>query len=172
MRDSEEKEWVNMDAWPVAGNFVIDGNRPIDAKPTRLKDSESAADKDLEGVRVVLHGGMKEKVKQSAIIEFTCDRDKTGREGQWRSKRRRDEDEGDGDKDDKDDGKPERVPDPKDEERSLTVASYDRGTKDGDVLRLRWKTKYACEDQKDKDDGDDDPMSNRGWGGFTWFIIM
>ena len=60
--------------------------------------------------------------------------------------------------------------DKQDDGKSLTFVSYGAIDEKTDVLRLNWRTKYACEDFED----DDDDSSNKSshWGFFTWFIIM
>lgn len=70
---------------PIAGDFVHHG-KPLNAQWTRLKTSSSNADSEKEGLRVELHGGeypfeQKHAKPQKAIIEFLCDRDRTGLEG-------------------------------------------------------------------------------------------
>jgi hypothetical protein len=50
-----------------------------------------------------------------------------------------------------------------DGEPSLKFLRYDREGKDVDILRLEWRTKYACSPE-------DTPSQH--WGFFTWFIIM
>jgi len=54
-------------------------------------------------------------------------------------------------------------------ENSLTFVSYGpvEGRENMEVLRLDWRTKYACEDFEDDADG-----KKGGWGFFTWFILM
>lgn len=92
-----------------------------------------------------MHGGTyppgEDGKKQKAIVEYICDKDKTGLEGQER------------------DGKVAEG------ETSLKYLAYE-----GDVLKLEWRTKQACEQQTGGDGGDTDGGSH--WGFFTWFIIM
>jgi hypothetical protein len=171
---------------PIAGELKDYGGGPLDAKFERLKTSDSNADSGKEGLRIVLNGGkypMNKKTErtQKAIIEFICDREKTGLEGETtpedlydtptrRLKAREDAREGDDKKDDekKDDGKEgdgkeddgndeddgtERQI--KKEDSALLWNSY--GSADGekvDVLRLTWHTKYACEDAYKNPDND------------------
>lgn len=90
---------------------------------TRLKSSTAEADANKEGVRVELHGGVyppdKDQGKeQKAVVEFICDKDKTGLEGQ------------------------ERYGKVIDGAKSLKYLSYEGG-----VLKLEWRTKQACEQQ-------------------------
>lgn len=124
---------------PIAGDF---GTAKLSPTYTRLKSSTAEADANKEGVRVELHGGEYPPgdggKKQKAVVEFICDKDKTGLEGQER------------------DGKTVAG------ERSLKYLGYD-----GDVLKLQWRTKQACEQQTGSD-GD----GGSQWGFFTWFIII
>lgn len=124
---------------PVAGD--IDG-RHTDEELKRLKTSDAVAGK--EGLRLTLNGGLYDKVKQKAVVEFICDRDRTGLEGEK--------------------GETET-----ETEKSLKFVSYDTDDKELHVLRLEWKSKYACEIVTS------DPPPDQGgssWGFFTWFIIM
>jgi hypothetical protein len=154
---------------PIAGEYSASHGRALDPKYTRLKDSASNSD-GKEGVVIELHGGKypesKKGTMQKAIIEFLCDRDVTGNEGfkgeaalldplQYGAMERRDDDEDTPD-----------LPDP-DKGKSLKFLSYKREG-EIDVLRLRWKTKFACEGAADKAPGD----GSGGWGFFTWFIII
>ncbi|KAI9820530.1 MAG: hypothetical protein M1832_003721 [Thelocarpon impressellum] len=146
---------------PIAGNF--DHGRPIDAQVTRLKTSASHGDAEKEGLRLEMHGGEYKKRKQKAVIEFLCDSEAEERR---RLKPRReaiDADEDDDDDDDDDD-------DPVDENNRLKFISYGPVDDDAkeDVLRLEWTTKWACEGQTERDEGD----SKGHWGFFTWFIII
>lgn len=168
--DDPDKEHVQIqNVIPVAGNFM--GAKPMDAKFTRLKSTDS----ELEGLQLTLDGGLYNKMKQRAVIQFICDKTRTGNEGneaailslpEGRGRvslaRRADEDKNDDEKDD--------------DARSLQFVSYGRveGKEDVDLLRLNWRTKYACEDFEDDDDGDDDDDDDKkaGWGFFTWFILM
>lgn len=83
------------------------------------------------------------------MIQLQCDRERTGNE---RAKKR---EEGDGE---------EKPP-----TGSLSYVSYGdvEGKERVQVLRLNWKTKYACEDFTEDDGG-----KKAGWGFFTWFILM
>lgn len=169
--------------WSVAGDFTTKkGARyGLEPKIARLKDSGSNEDKDKEGFLLFLHGGEHKinQVRARAIIEFKCNRDKTGLEGEGkesrgalRSVRGADYTYGD----EPGYNKPGyNKPNP-DEGKSLRFHEYrieTPGGKDSDAvetLRLIWETKYACEDQKDKEDPDS--PKKPGWGFFTWFIIM
>lgn len=168
---------------PIAGDYVHSG-RPLDPQWTRLRNSDSHADSKKEGLRVELNGGKfpfdkKDGVQQKALVEFICDKERTGLEGDEKdgrekedgeavedavkrraTKRAKDEDEKEGDGDEKEDDK-----------KSLRFISYKpEGENNISVLRMEWRTKYACEGQKR---GEDEPEKSKGhWGFFTWFIIM
>lgn len=122
-----------------------------------------------------LHGGQYDKKNQMAIIEFQCDRDRSGNEGfeavggRMVSSRAVDFLDKKGTSardigslaDDPEDDK-------QDDEKSLTFVSYGATDDKTDLLRLDWKTKYACEDFED----DDSSGKSSSWGFFTWFIIL
>ncbi|EEQ84135.1 hypothetical protein RJZ56_000543 [Blastomyces dermatitidis] len=150
-------------AIPIAGIYVQNSGRNLDPKVTRLKSSDS----QHEGLRVELHGGKYpfngKDYKQQAVIEMTCDLERTGLEGDWSGKRtkRADEDGSDGDKKDDKAGDTK-----KGDEKSLQFKSY--GLVDNVfVLRLDWLTKYACEDFEDGGN-----EKNNHWGLFTWLIVI
>lgn len=158
----------------IAGSYKVGGNgRLLEEKYERLKDSKSNADSNKEGVRIELHGGRfpadnkKEGVNQRAIIEFICDPERTGLEGEEKDDSEHQDDNADGSKRlsrrDSEGGKCE------DSDKSLRFCGYEREypTKDKLVqtLRLEWRTKHACEKDAPADSGSH-------WGFFTWFIIM
>lgn len=162
---------------PIAGEYQTSHGRSMDPEVTRLKDSSSNDDSMKEGLRVELHGGKyPEKGEgaklQKAIIEFICDKDLTGNEGfeyekmldamSYGNVTRRAED------DDGDDPEPE-LPD-LDKGKSLSLKRYD-DTGDMGVLRLEWRTKYACEGAN-KDKPSSGGKNGAHWGFFTWFIIV
>jgi hypothetical protein len=124
-----------------------------DPKFTRL----SKIDENMQGVRVELGGGEykgdhnDEKAKDaSAQIDFQCDPDRSGLEGlSTRDDPMERRDEG---------GDSTR--------RSLQFKSFDHTEDDKYVLKLDWKTRYACDDyQRDR-------IGSSHWGFFTWMIIM
>jgi hypothetical protein len=164
----------------IAGRLENAGGTAYETTATRLKTSESNSDSSKEGVRLVLKGGkhpltgpVKERKVQQAVIEFLCDPNKEGTEGEWASEdkyerlaRRDDED----DKGDKDEGESSVEHQLKKEDAALIWESY-KAEKDVDVLRITWHTKHACEDKRN--DGDDGDESTRtSWGFFTWLFIM
>lgn len=166
----------------LAGNLENAGGRSFDAKLTRLKTAESNSDSSKEGVRVVLQGGRhpldgpsKERRDQQVVIEFLCDQDKEGNEGEWDSEDKyermvRREDNKDGQDDESgNDGESSIEHQLKKDNATLIWESY-KQEKDIDVLRMTWHTKHACENKRDGED--DDGSSSGSWGFFTWVFLM
>jgi hypothetical protein len=131
----------------------------------------------------VLNGGRfpfddkKSGIDQRAIIEFVCDKKRTGLEGDEKDNGDK-EDDKDGDDEDKDgDNKEEKLRRREeglkgkceDTDASLRFCGYQQedGAKDKKIqtLRLEWRTEYACEDAPPADGGSH-------WGFFGWFFIM
>ena len=162
---------------PIAGEFSASHGRGLDPYVTRLKGSASHEDSKMEGLRIELHGGRypetKEGKDQKAIIEFLCDPEVEGTEGFEKEKdakvRRADEKEDDGD------GEDEVVLPDLDKGKMLQFVSYKdekpEGKDEMGVLRLNWKTKYACEGAADKAPTSPGKKA-ASWGFFTWFLIM
>lgn len=149
---------------PIAGEYTTTHGRHLESRLTRLKDSDSNANAEMEGVRVELSGSRypltsSSGVEQKAIIEFICDPDLTGNEGccddeKESEKSRRDEEE-------------DELPD-LDKGKSIKFISYkEQANGDAWALRLEWRTMYACENAKDIA-----PPAKSGWGWFTWLIIV
>ncbi|CAK3974212.1 related to autophagy Atg27 [Lecanosticta acicola] len=169
----ENDQSIVQEVIPIAGEFATSNGRHMDPKFTRLKDSSSHSDSEQEGVRAELHGGLWNKQKQKAIIEFICDAEWEGTEGfddkskamkidSYDSMGRREEPEEGGDEDD--------TPLPElDEGKALQFVSYKEEKGDMGVLRLTWKTKYACEGASSKKPSG---SASKGWGFFTWFLII
>lgn len=166
----------------IAGTYTSQNGRNIDAKFEALRKSKSNADAGREGVRATLNGGRspfdnkKDGVDQRAIIEFVCDKEKSGLEGDEKDDSPREEgdksDEGDEKKEEKNKlrrregggkGKCEES------DSSLRFCGYELETEEKDkqvkTLRLEWRTKYACEDAPPVDSGS-------SWGFFGWFFII
>ena len=104
---------------------------------------------------------------QMAIIEFVCDKERTGLEGDEKDDRDKDEDDTE---DEKFRRREEEDETDSPKGKSLKFNSYKEEKLDKKtvgVLRLEWRTKYACEDAS----GGLGESSGR-WGFFTWFIIM
>lgn len=174
----------------IAGELQDHGGGALDPKVTRLKTSDSTSDAQKEGVRIVMYGGRHPQQssgrEQRAIIEMLCDKDRTGKEGEWSPKddkyeqvpvedseeaddaasRRKKRAEGDGDGT-TDDGKSEHQL--LKENAALIFDSYGPMADNGnvDVLRLTWHTKYACEGLP----AEEYPQSEH-WGFFTWLVIL
>lgn len=139
---------------PVAGEYH-GKTGALDPQYERIKTSSSHSDADKEGVRVTMNGGEYNKRPQRAIIEFICNQNRTGEEGNLSAGH----------------GKEGSVDDDKDEDGfcmpSLSFTSYGADPDDKmDILRLQWETKYACEERSDEDG------MKPSWGFFTWFILM
>jgi autophagy-related protein 27 len=150
----------------IAGELKERGGGDMDVKLERLKTSASHSDSEKEGVRVEMNGGFRTlesgtKRNQKAIVEFVCDRNREGLENLYDPKDEYAEEKvkrAEGDKEDEDDPK----------SSSLKFVRYDQDEGDADILRMQWRTKYACEDSK----GEQDAEKGNHWGFFTWFILM
>lgn len=156
--DDPDQEHVQIqNVISVAGSFHTTDGKGLEPHYQRLKSKDST----LEGLELELNGGTYGKKNQQAIIQFKCDKDRTGNEGNEdaasRLRRRDDKD------DDNQDGKI-------DDKNSLSFVSYgpEEGKADMDILRLDWRTKYACEDYIENDSSD----KKGGWGFFTWLIVL
>jgi hypothetical protein len=155
------------EAVPIAGELKEKGGGHMEQQWARLKTSSSHEDSTKEGLRVEMNGGFRKlesgkKRDQMAIIEFICDKSRTGLENLYDpedkytdGKVKRAEDDGADDKEDPNSS-------------SLQFLRYVEGEGEVDVLRLRWFTQYACEDSK----GEQDKEQTDHWGFFTWFILM
>ncbi|EXJ90067.1 hypothetical protein A1O3_03135 [Capronia epimyces CBS 606.96] len=152
--DPEQKHVQVENVIPVAGNFESSTGKSLAPKVSRLKAQDSKSD----GLQIELNGGYYNKKKQRAVIQLQCDKERTGDE----EKRRlaRDED---------DDGEEDDQPEPESPTASLSFISYGpvEGKEQIEVLRLDWKTKYACESYADSDEA-----KKSGWGFFTWFVLI
>ena len=178
----------------IAGSLENYGGSKFEYDVTRLKTSDSNSDAQKEGLRLVLKGGkhplagpVKERRSQRAVIEFICDPEKTGLEGEWETQENyetklRKREDGEKDKDGKDGEDGDKGDDDGVEsaiehqllknDTALIWQSYGLNEKkDADVLRMTWYTKHACESSEDSgDDGSDNSSSH--WGFFTWLVIM
>ncbi|GFF23251.1 autophagy-related protein 27 [Aspergillus udagawae] len=165
-------------AFPIAGLDPL-GHGSKDSEVTRLKGDGQ------EGLLVKLAGGEyvdkdKKKKDARAVIEFQCDPDRSGLEGlasaanesseeEEEETRRRlvvRADEGDKDKDkDKEKTDPNDGSDPS---RSLQFESFGPADDKSYVLKLKWRTRYACDNYVRDRKGD----GSSHWGFFTWLIII
>ena len=93
------------------------------------------------------------------MIQLQCDKERTGNEERRRKAKRADDDKTGDDQEEKPSNS------------SLSFVSYGQveGKEKLEVLRLDWRTKYACEDYADSDEASE---KRSGWGFFTWFILM
>ncbi|KAJ2895098.1 autophagy-related protein 27 [Zalerion maritima] len=198
-----EHEWKSNDepdeitgVYPIAGELRPHGGYDMDAKMTRLSTSESTGDSKREGLRMVLHGGAyplgsKHRLRHKAIIEFLCDPDRDGLEGEWDPEEKYDpegdkdammrlfaredddEDEDGGGDDDTGDGEVPNADETqfKYENTSLLFDSFrEEGSSPTEkVLRLTWYTKHACENRSVADPEGD---RSRHWGAFTWIVVI
>lgn len=159
---------------PIAGEFTAThgSTRALEPEWTRLKGSASNEDAEREGLRLELHGGKYPETKEGkphkAIIEFLCDANVTGNEGFGDAKEKRLVSLAEGEGDDKGDDEV-TLPD-LDKGKSIQFVSFKpEGEKETMVLRLSWKTKYACEGAEKAPPA---PKKHNSWGFFTWFLIM
>ena len=128
---------------------MTDG-RHLEPQWSRLKTSDSPADREKEGLRLSMQGGDKNK-KQKAVVEFLCP---PKQEDRRRLRRGKGGHTATGEEvDDDHDGR-------------LKYISYAQ-VEDTMVLSLEWTTKYACENANDEV-----KTSSGHWGFFTWLIIM
>jgi len=127
-----------------------------------------------------LSGPSKERTDQKAIVEFLCDPEKEGTEGEWVSEekyeKRADEKKDDDkkDDDDKDEGESTLEHQLKHDNASLVWDGFE-SEKSARILRLTWYTKYACEKREENGGGgsdDDGESTSSHWGFFTWFTVM
>ncbi|PWY84168.1 autophagy protein Atg27 [Aspergillus eucalypticola CBS 122712] len=177
--DSHKEEST---VFPIVGLDHL-GHGTKDAEITRLKKLDS----ELEGLLVKLAGGeyfdeeQQKKKNAGAVIEFQCDPDRSGLEGlqttedteeerrrQWQLSQRADETNGDNENNDNG-----TIPEGG---RSLQFKSFGPADDDTYVLKLNWRTRYACDNYRDEP-GEKNPDGGSGdgsshWGFFTWLIII
>jgi len=168
-------------AFPIVGLEHM-GHGAKDPEITRLKKLDSSR----EGLLIKMSGGeykdeSGKKKDAGAVIEFQCDPDRTGLEGLQdiqdakRKKKRQAAamavamaDEGSGNGNGNGNGTNEDLNDD-DPNKSLKFVSFGPGDDNSYVLKLDWRTKYAC-DNYVRDNKDN--QSSGHWGFFTWLIIM
>jgi hypothetical protein len=101
-----------------------------------------------------------------AIIEFLCDRNVTGNEGFEDAKEKRLVSRAEGEDGDEDITLPDL-----DKGKSIEFVSFKtEGEDQTKVLRLKWRTKYACEGAEAAPPPPHKKSSS--WGFFTWSLIM
>lgn len=166
----------------IAGELSNHGGGPLDPEVTNLETSDSNSDFKKKGVRIIMNGGIDtiSKRRQRAIIEFECNPDREGTEGEYSP-----EDKYESGNDPlrlrsvtnplfytTDDGeKPaEEIQLGDGKNASLVYVSYGPlSDKDNiDVLRLTWRTKHACPRSAGGSGGD----ASSHWGFFTWLVII
>lgn len=176
--------------WPIAGELKGKDGGHLNHEVKRLKSSDSNTDSKKEGLRLIMNGGVRsqqgDKRPQRVIIEFLCDPDREGTEGE--AKPGEEYDDGKGpierrgefdpllyaaeDGDDGDEDKPKGPIQLGGANASLIFDSYGKldSDHDMDVLRMTWKTKYACE--KRADDGDSSSGGSSFFRFFTWLVVI
>lgn len=175
--DDESQSFVRK-VIPIAGDLVDHGGHEFEFEAALLKASKENPDR--EGLRLTLKGGAypldgPNKRNQKAVIDFLCDPELEGTEGEWATEGQRE------------DGKEQRslatdaslfgrdqiVGLDEGEEQlmkegaALKFISYGRekGEDTDDALRLEWRTKYACESSNGEE-------KSGSWGFFTWLVIV
>ncbi len=161
--------------------MVGDDTAPVTWETKRLPRDDDAAKKDgkKEGLRLTLQGATTYQQRaQRTVVEFRCNPDLVGTEGEWESvdeyvpaNARREEDKKDGDKKEGDESTPEAQL--KKDGAALIWEGYKReksaDDKDVDTLYLTWYTKHACDAAVDEP-----PPAGESshWGFFTWLVIL
>jgi hypothetical protein len=102
------------------------------------------------------------------VLEFQCDPERSGLEGLKTAKEDKDKDEKEKDWRRREEGGDDKEQPPSDRSQSLEFKSFGQADDDSYVLKLNWRTKYACDHYQEGNKGD----SSSRWGFFTWFIIM
>jgi len=170
----------------IAGNYAISNGRHLEPSSKQFHHAENGDKPERKGVIVELHGGLWDGTKQKAIIEFVCDKEWDGTEGFGKPNTAafvdaahygrmvtRDSGESGDDNGDGSEGDEEPTLPNWDEGKALQFKDYSTS---GNVatLKLEWKTKWACVGQASNGDDDkpDDDTKSRGWGFFTWFLIV
>ncbi|RYC60970.1 hypothetical protein CHU98_g5222 [Xylaria longipes] len=194
------------DVTPLAGQLADHGGAALDPIVSRLSkvDPESGR----EGLRVILKGGFgytadtHVKHKKQTVIDFVCNEDLDGTEGEYDSEDKYvaraedDKNEDDKSKDDKseddknededndndndEDTPPKEVQLGLDKNPSLVFDRYGPSDSDTnvDVLHLTWSSKHVCQSKKDdgsEGSGDEDgdvKKPGSHWGAFTWIVIL
>ncbi|KAK4042752.1 autophagy-related protein 27 [Parachaetomium inaequale] len=166
--------------------IVVGDDKGITWEAKRLPgDDTTQKDGKKEGLRLTLQGGTTYQQRaQRTVVEFRCNPDLEGTEGEWESvdeyvpgdkkNARREKKDDDKKDDDKKDGKEdESTPEKqlKKDGAALVWEGYKREKDadggDMDTLYLTWYTKHAC------DAAVDEPVAeSKHWGVFTWVVIL
>lgn len=189
---------------PLAGELQNHGGAALDPKVSQLSkvDPESGR----EGLRVIFQGGLGYthtlvKHKKQTVIDFVCNKDLDGTEGEYDSEDKyvaraeddksrdnengdegndNDDNDNDNDNDEDDDAPPKEVQLGLEKNPSLIFDRYGPSDSDTnlDVLHLTWSSKHVCQSKKDDgsggsgdEDGDVKKPSSH-WGAFTWIVIL
>ncbi|KAI2642330.1 autophagy-related protein 27 [Xylaria nigripes] len=184
---------------PLAGELAMlgGGGGPLDPEVSQL--SKIDPDSGKKGLRVVLKGGFgytdtNVKRKKNVVIDFVCNKDLDGTEGEYDSEDKYEpnddiveadadgnEEGGGGDEGGDKDGKapPKEVQLGIEKNPSLVFDRYGPSDSDMDVdvLHLTWASKYVCDSKTDDGSGgnDDDGVVDKPgshWGLFTWIVIL
>ena len=160
-----------VDTIPIAGDLEDWGGKPMDYEVQRLSKSDSHADKEKEGIRLILKGGIRKRIDQKAIIEFLCEWKRTGLEDEYKPEhpyeravgRQEGETGGDGEQTDPEPAGETQLL--KSDNAALRFVSYgaEKGDDKFEILRLTWYTEHACEGAFEE---------SGHWGFFTWFVVM
>jgi hypothetical protein len=141
--DEGKNETAEMAHWvAIAGDFGMSSGRPLDVTTTRLKTSSSNADTAREGVRLELLEG----------------RDPFKREPGVTQRKQKAIVEMVCDRGEATEGADSGL-------KYIRYEPEDVRSESWDVLRLEWRTKYACEDAAGT-------AARKSWGFFTWVILM
>ncbi|KAI1175117.1 autophagy-related protein 27 [Nemania sp. FL0916] len=187
----------------IAGELKDYGGGDLDPQVSRLRKDDTDSGKD--GLRVVLKGGFGftehgEKRKKQTVIDFVCNEDLDGTEGEYDSEdkyeprltsraddEKTDDPDEDKDKDKEKDGEEDEGSDNDDDhaphevqlgmEKNPSLVFERYGPSDSDVnvdvLHLTWSSKYSCSSKRDDGDSEDPPRkSDAHWGAFTWIVIL
>ena len=168
---------------------VEHADKPFAWEAKRLPADEDAQKKDAkkEGLRLTLQGSTYQQRAQRTVVEFRCNPDLAGTEGEWESpdeyvpgkedggkKNSRREEKGGDDKgkgDEGDESTPEQQR--KKDGAALVWGGYKREKDDKggdmDTLYLTWNTKYACDAAVDQPVPE---QESNHWGFFTWIVIL
>ncbi|KAL2020797.1 hypothetical protein VTK56DRAFT_7995 [Thermocarpiscus australiensis] len=165
-------------------------NKPFAWEAKRLPaDDAQQKGARKEGLRLTLQGSSYQQRAQRTVVEFRCNPDLTGTEGEWESvdeyvpekkegeekkegKNSRREDEKGDDDDDDDDVVSTPEQQLKKDGAALIWEGYkreeDKDGKDMDTLYLTWYTKYVCDAAVDQPPAEE----SQHWGFFTWLVIL
>jgi hypothetical protein len=158
--ETDLEEWV-----AIAGSYDMSHGTSLEVKPSRMKNvgHEEGLVLEITGGRHPLEPakGVKQ-VKQKVILEMLCNKEKSGWEPNPEPERklRKRDDEEEGNNPDENIGS------------ALQFVTYDPepvANEVWDVLRLKWETKYACEEASSLPST---PGTSSGWGFFTWMFFL